>query len=171
MSVSSHLTPEPERRLWLILESMRRAIEVADRKIAALTLFSAAELAFCKIVLPSGPLGLVTVAALSLAVVLGLVGFSALRRLPKWLLVMELGKLRPAIGDNLVSVEDLAKYSHGELISKLDRYLGGGITAMPYYEDLVGEIVMSARGAARKQRLFRLLCVLVGVGQLGLLGR
>ena len=171
MSVSSHLTPEPERRLWLILDSMRHAMEVVDAKIAALTAFAAAELAFGKIIAPVGLPGVLSLTALSAALPLGILAFSSLRRLPKWLLLLELGKNRPAIGDNLVAVGDVAKYSHGELISKLDRYLGGGITAMPYYEDIIGEIVMSSRIAARKQRLFRVLCVLVGIGQLCLVGR
>ena len=66
--------------------------------------------------------------------------------------------------------DDLAKYSHLELITRLDKYLGGGITATQYYEDIIGEIVVCARIAARKQRLFRVACIVVGLGQLGLLG-
>ena len=45
------------------------------------------------------------------------------------------------------------EYAHGELIYRLDKYLGGGITATPYHEDLVGQIVIHARIAVRKQRL------------------
>ncbi|MDP2332052.1 MAG: hypothetical protein Q8M19_15300, partial [Reyranella sp.] len=57
MSVSAHLTPEPERRLWLILESMRHEVDSADARIAGLTAFAAAELAFISILSPVGTPG------------------------------------------------------------------------------------------------------------------
>jgi len=53
----------------------------------------------------------------------------------------------------------------------LDKYLGGGITATPYHEDIVGQIVIHARIAVRKQRLFNAACVIVGIAQLGVLGQ
>lgn len=162
MSVSAHLTPEPERRLWLILESMRREVDAADLRIAAVTAFAAAELAFLKPGLP----GFVPLAA---ALPLGVFAFAPLKRLPGWLGFLEPPRGKPRIEDCLIASEDLVKYSHGELIFKLDKYLGGGITATPYYEDVVGRILESARLAARKQRLLRWACLLAGAGQLGLL--
>ncbi len=171
MSVSAHLTPEPERRLWLILESMRHEVDSADLRIGGLTFFAAAQLAFIKILLPVGPPGLLALISLTAALPLGVFAFTPLKRLPKWLQFLEAQKDKMRADDSLILVDDLVKYSHGDLIFKLDKYLGGGITATPYYEDIVGQIVENARVAARKQRLFRAACVLVGLGQLGLLGQ
>jgi hypothetical protein len=163
VSVSAHLTPEPERRLMLMLESMRRSVEWADLKIGALTFFAAAELAFLR------PFGLLTAATLVVALPLGVFAFAPLARLPKFLSFLDEEKHKTSVNDCLIAFEDLAKYTQGELINRLDRYLGGGITATPYYEDIVGQIVESASIAARKQRLFKASCVLVGLAQLGLL--
>lgn len=171
MSVSAHLTPEPERRLWLILESMRHEVDSADVRIAGLTAFAAAELAFIRILSPVGTPGFLALAALTVALPLGVFAFTPLKRLPPWLKFLEphREKMRPE--DSLITVDDLVKYSHGDLIFKLDKYLGGGITATPYYEDVVGQIVENARVAWRKQRLLRYSCFVVGLGQLGLLGQ
>lgn len=160
-SVSSHLTPEPERRLWLILEDTRRVGALADVKIAALIALSAAELAAMR------PLGLGALVALWAALPLGLFAFSSLERLPGLLSFLDPSG-KPHVDDNLVSVEDLAKYSHGELVHRFDKYLGGGITATQYHEDIVGQIVAAARVAARKRRLLRLLLVLAAAGQFNL---
>jgi hypothetical protein len=169
MSVSSHLTPEPERRLWLILESARQTVEWSDKKIAALTAFAAAQLLL--VPPPTGPSGFFSVAALSAALPLGVFAFAPLTGKPHWHPFHTGLADKPRTADNLINVDDLAKYSHGELIARLDSYLGGGITATQYYEDIVGQIVSSARVATRKQRLFRVSCLLVGLGQLGLIGR
>ncbi|MDD5302677.1 MAG: hypothetical protein PHS14_06155 [Elusimicrobia bacterium] len=171
MSVSAHLTPEPERRLWLILESMRHAVDWADLRIGALTAFAVAELAFIKILLPVGPPGFLALVSLTVALPLGVFAFAPLKRLPKWLHFLEPHKGRMSADDSLITVDDLVKYSHGDLIFRLDKYLGGGITATPYYEDIIGQIVENARAASRKQSLFRAECVVVGIGQLGLLGQ
>ena len=171
MSVSAHLTPEPERRLWLILESMRHAVDSADLRIGALAGFAIAELAFIKILLPVGPPGFLALAALTASLPLGVFAFAPLKRLPPWLKFLEPRRGKMSAEDSLITVDDLVKYAHGDLIFRLDRYLGGGITATPYYEDIVGQIVENARVAARKQRLLRAACVIVGTGQLGLLGQ
>lgn len=168
MSVSAHLTPEPERRLWLIFESMRHAVEWTELKIGALTVFAAAELSFFRITAAENPLAF---AALTIALPLGVFAFAPLNRLPKWLAFLEPPKHKPSASDCLISPDDLAKYSHGDLIFRLDKYLGGGITATAYYEDIVGQIAEHAHVAARKQRLFRIACALVGFGQLCLLGQ
>lgn len=171
MSVSAHLTPEPERRLWLILESMRHAVDSCDLRIGALTAFAVVELAFIKILLPVGPPGFLALVSLTAILPLGVFAFAPLKRLPKWLQFLEPHRGKMKAEDSLITVEDLVKYSHGDLIFRLDKYLGGGITATPYYEDIVGQIVENARAASRKQRLFRAACVIAGVGQLGLLGQ
>lgn len=171
MSVSAHLTPEPERRLWLILESMRHAVDSADLRIGALTAFAVVELAFIKILLPVGPPGVLALVSLTAALPLGVFAFAPMTRLPKWLQFLESGHGKMRADDSLITVADLVKYSHGDLIFRLDKYLGGGITATPYYEDIVGQIVENARVAARKQWLFRAACAVVGVGQIGLLGQ
>jgi len=171
MSVSAHLTPEPERRLWLILESMRHAVDAADLRIGAITAFAVAELAFIRILLPVGAPGMLALASLTAALPLGVFAFTPLKRLPKWLQFLEPHKDKMRVEDSLITVDDLVKYSHGDLIFKLDKYLGGGITATPYYEDIVGQIVENARVAKRKQRLLKAVCVIVGLGQLGLLAQ
>lgn len=168
MSISSHLTPEPERRLWLILEHMQHAVESADRRIAAITAFAALELALLKLLMLSGgPLGLPTLALLALALPLGVFAFSPLSGKPKASFFTELHKDKPSVDHCLIWAEDIAKYTHSELVHRFDKYLGGGITATPYHEDIVGQVVVHARVAVRKQRLFTASCVLVGAAQLG----
>jgi hypothetical protein len=171
VSISAHLTPEPERRLTLILENMRREVDRADMKIGALTAFAAAELIFSKVLAPEGLLGFMTVAALAADLPLGVFAFATLARLPKYLSFLDEAKHKTSVNDCLVDPLDLAKYTQGELVNRLDRYLGGGITATPYYEDIVGQIVTSASVAARKLRLFRASCALVGFAQLCLLAQ
>ena len=171
MSISAHLTPEPERRLWLIHESMGRSVERADWKIAALTAFAAAELAFIPPAAPAGAAGFFAVAALAAALPIGVFAFSPLTRLPKWLSFLDPPKDKPVVGDCLILAEDLARYTRDELIFRLDKYLGGGITATPYYEDIVIQIVDNAMIAVRKQRLLRVVCAVIGASQLGLLAR
>ena len=80
MSVSAHLTPEPERRLWLMLESMRQAVEETNWKVAAITAFAAMELALLKPA-EAGPAWLAASAALTAALPLA---FSPLSRRGKW---------------------------------------------------------------------------------------
>ena len=171
MSVSSHLTPEPERRLWVILEHMQHSVEWTDRRIGAVTAFAAIELAFVKMLAPAGPLGFLTLLLLSLALPLGVFAFSPLTGIPKWLYDPVPHKEQASIDHCMIWAEDIAKYTQSELIHRLDKYLGGGITATPYHEDLVGQIVVHARIAVRKQRLFNASCVIVGAAQAGVLGK
>ena len=171
MSVSSHLTPEPERRLWTILESVEHAAEWTDKKIAALTAFAAAELIFIKLLAPATPMGYLGLVFLSAALPLGVFAFSPLTGAPQRLTVLEPLRKKHSIDDCLLVPDDIANYAHGELIQLLDKYLGGGITSTRYYEDIIGQIVVHARISKRKQRLFRTACIVVGIGQIGLLGR
>jgi hypothetical protein len=167
MSVSSHLTPEPERRLWVILEQMQHAVEWNDRKIAAITAFAAFELAFIKVLAPTGPLTFMTLLLLASALPIGVVAFSPLSGKPKGLYAPH--KDTPSVDHCMIWAEDIAKYTHSELVHRFDKYLGGGITATPYHEDIAGQIVVHARIAVRKQRLFIALCIVVGTAQLGVL--
>lgn len=169
MSISSHLTPEPEKRLWAILAAMEQSVEWTDKKIAALTALAAAQIAFANI--PSGPLGFLASLSLSAAIPLGVFAFSPLTGAPKWLPFLEPRKGKPTPDDCLIIADDIVKYTHSELILRLDKYLGGGITATLYYEDLVSQILYRARLATRKRRLFKALCLLVGAAQLALLFR
>lgn len=146
MSVSSHLTPEPERRLWLILEQVRGEAERAEWKLAALAALAAAEI----------HLGAAASAGrffLGLVIVAGILAFLPSPHKAKRLPLLDPPFQRPSIEDSLISIHDIPKYSYGELVLKLDRYLGGGITATQYYEDIIAEIGAEARRAARKRRL------------------
>lgn len=168
-SVSSHLSPEPERRLLIILDHVTQTVQWTDLKIGALTAFAAAELSFLKPA-ASDPMGLLAAVPLALSLPLGVLGFSPLTGKPSWLPLLE-----PSVGgqgpeDNLISVDDLVKYTHGELVNRLDRYLGGGIVATPYHEGIVEQIVTRSRVAARKKRLFWLLCLLAGTAQVAFVG-
>jgi len=166
MSVSSHLSPEPERRLWIIFENLRHEIEQTDRKTAALTAFAAGE---ALALLSAGLLSWLAAVPLGLALPLGVAAFSPLTRAHKWLAFAESAEHDPH--GTLILAEDIAGYSHNELIHKLDKYLGGGITATRYYEDIVGQILAAARVCRRKRRMLTLLCWLVGLGQAGVLLR
>ncbi len=169
MSVSSHLTPEPERRLWIILENMRAEADRADKKIAALTALAFAEAVYVKAAAPAGPLEGAALILLCLCLILGVAAFAPLRRPRAGLGFLEPSKDKPG-ADIFVSAEDLAKHPLGELINKLDRYLGGGITATQYYEDIVGEALLHARSAVRKQKLLRALFAVAWLAQLALAG-
>ncbi|MDX6769827.1 MAG: hypothetical protein SF051_09865 [Elusimicrobiota bacterium] len=165
MSVSSHLTPEPERRLWAILDFLRAGVAAADWQLLALTGFAALELLAAR---PGEPF---VAATLGLAVLFGLGAFIARPRLPGDGAALDPARGRQSVDDSFITAEDLAKYAHGELILKMDRYLGGGITATQYHEDLVAEIGANARLAVRKRRMLAILCGLVLLGQAALLGR
>lgn len=159
MSISSHLSPEPERRLWIILENQRHALVAAEWRAAAVAVFAACEAGYVKLAAGDEPLTSVTIIVLSIALVIGAAAFAPVASLLK----PKDGK--PKLEDCLVAFDDIAKYTHGELILRLDKYLGGGITATQYYEDIVGQILFYARVAARKQRLLRAACQAAALGQ------
>lgn len=171
MSVSSHLTPEPERRLWVILEHMQHSVEWNDRKIAAITVFAVIELALVRTLAPGGPLGFLTLLLLSSALPLGVFAFSPLSGKPKTSYLAEPHKDKPSIDHCMIWADDIARYTHSELVHRFDKYLGGGITATPYHEDIAGQIVVNARIAVRKQRLYTVSCIIVGIAQLGVAGQ
>lgn len=168
MSISSHLTPEPERRLWIILEITRESAARSERLLMALTALCAAECFFLK----AGPPALLPRAALvllGLVLPLAVLGVAPLKRLPGVLSCLDPGPEKQEPGDCLITCHDLAHHTQLDLINRLDRYLGGGITATRYYEDIVGRILEGARAAVRKERILKLACLLAGAGQLALL--
>lgn len=151
MSVSSHLNPEPERRLWLMHEKMRAASYGADIKLAGLAAFALLELAL----LGSPDQRAAYAAALLLCAVLPLCLFAVSPFMEAQGPVKPLdGREKPRPGDSMLTPRDLAKYPQMELVILLDRYLGGGVSATPYYEDIVAQILLHARVAARKARFF-----------------
>lgn len=158
-SVSSHLTPEPERRLWLILDSMRQEADGADLRAGFLILAAALELGLLR---PAGPAAWALLASLPLSVLC----LSPWSRSRPVMSLLAPGRAKPTPDDSLISPEEVTKYSLGELIHKLDRYLGGGITATQYYEDLVSQILAWARLSQVKRRLLAAGTALVGLGQL-----
>ena len=131
MSVSSHLTPEPERRLWIIHENMRHSVEWADRKIAAITACTAAQMALIGLLAPAGTVSYLALVALSVVLPLGVFAFSPLTEVARRLPFLEPSDDRSHAADFLLSVHDIAAYSQTELVNRMDKYLGGGITATP----------------------------------------
>ena len=169
MSVSSHLNPEPERRLWIVHRNMRRAIERTEIKLGGLMAFSAAQMALIKILVPGSPLAYPALALLSAVLPIGLIALSPLIEAQRQLPVLDPRMDKRHADDCLIVPHDIAKYPQIELVIRLDKYLGGGVTATPYYEDIVGQIAVSARIATRKRRLFLAACIPAGIVQLGLL--
>ncbi len=171
MTISAHLTPKPEERLRFLLDTVSHSAEWADRKIGALTFFAAAEAAFIHTAIPHGPLSALALVMLGAALPLGVLAFSPLTRVPRWLAILEPPVEKSEEGNGFIDVESLANHSRQDLVLTLDKYLGGGITSTPYFEDLVGQIILHARVTARKRRLFGASCALVGVGQMALLAQ
>lgn len=167
MSVSSHLNPEPERRLWVVRAAMAREDAAADLKLGALAAFAAAEAAWL-LCGSHGLLSSLSGLALAAAAVIGLYGVSPYSESAARLPLRGSQKSQPAQGDSMLSAADLAKYSHADLVNLLDRYLGGGVTATPYYEDIVAKALFLARLACRKRRLLLAQAALLLAGQLGL---
>ncbi len=171
MSVSSHLNPEPERRLWIIHENLRRTVEWTDLKLGALTAFAALQLALVRYLWPDGPVTYPVMALLAVILPLGILALSPLIEIPIRTPLLEPSPDKLAPIESLLESSDISKHPQVELVNRLDKYLGGGITATPYYEDIVGQIVINARLVSRKRRLLIAGCALAGVVQLALLGQ
>ena len=119
----------------------------------------------------AGPAASVALAALGAALPLGILGLTPMTWVPRGPAFIDPPKTAPLPLDILIAPESLATCSRRELTIVLDRYLGGGITATPYFQDLVAMIIPAARAAWRTQRLFNLSCPLVGSGQSAILCR
>ncbi len=159
MSVSSHISPEPERRLWIMHGNMRRAAGRADIKLGAIAFFSLFEAALLRADAAGSPLALAALMTLCLVLPLCILGVSPFIETPGPLPLLD-RMPKPAKGDAFVAPYDLAKYSSLELPIILDRYLGGGVTAPTYHEDIVGQVVLGARMTVRKERLLGAACAL-----------
>ncbi|PIU20808.1 MAG: hypothetical protein COT18_00300 [Elusimicrobia bacterium CG08_land_8_20_14_0_20_59_10] len=166
MSVSSHLTPDPERRLRLIHSNVYDSLKWTDGKLAALALLAVLEMPAIALTVPGGPFVRAALLALCLTALVGVLACSPFMETLKRVPVLDPRGYKHQPGDSLVSESDIALYSQVELVAFLDRYLGGGITATPYYEDMVGQIVIGARVALRKRRLFGAACALAVLAQL-----
>ena len=171
MSVSSHLNPEPERRLWIIHENLRRSVEWTDLKLGALTGFAALQMALIKFVSPDGPVNHPALVLLAAILPIGVLALSPLIEMPVRTPLLEPRPDKLAAIESLLEAGDISKHPQVELVNRLDKYLGGGVTATPYYEDIVGQIVVNARLISRKRRLLTAACALAGVVQLALLGQ
>ncbi len=149
-----------------IYDSLNRT----DRKLGAITIFAAAQMAVIKFVSPEGALSYLSLLALCAVLPAGIFGISPFIETPGPLPLLDPVN-KPRAADSLLNEHDIAGYSQLELVSFLDRYLGGGITATPYYEDIVAQIVIGARIATRKRRLFGSACVITAAAQLCLLAQ
>lgn len=153
MSVSSHLNPEPERRLWIIHEKLRASAERTELKLWALAALAVLELALSAL-LPGNGIACALRLLLGGVLVLCVFSLSTLVENPAKVPLADPPGERPRSADSLLAEGTLAKFPQMELVIVLDKYLGGGITATPYYEDIVGLIVKSARVGVRRGRLF-----------------
>lgn len=169
MSVSSHLNPEPERRLWIIHENLKRSLEWTDIKLWALAFFAALELAAVSYALPPGALRAAALALLAASLPVSALALTPFLETPPRMPLADPARGRPHPGDSMLAARDLAKYPQIELVNILDRYLGGGVTATPYYEDIVGQIVLAARVITRKSRVLAAAGTLAVLAQLALL--
>ncbi len=144
---------------------MRRAAVIADFKLGALAFFSLLEIALLRL---DSAFGLIATAIVFLMAVVLVICLFAVSPFVETVARAPLRdhRLDQDGADSLISARDLASRPHMELVNQLDRYLGGGVTATPYYEDIVGHIAVTARAVVRKQRLFSLSCVPALLAQL-----
>lgn len=168
MSVSSHLSPEPERRLWIIHENVRRSVEWTDTKLGILAVLAVLEIPVIFGGFRPGMLAYAGALLICLALPLALTGLSPFTETPKPvpLLDQPVGKMLP--DDSFLLPRDLARYTHADLVFRLEKYLGGGITALRYHEDIVGRIIAASRVCVRKGRLFSAACAAALTAQLAL---
>ena len=158
LSVSSHLTPDPERRLRRMLDNLHEQQRSAEFKLSAAAIAAAIEM-FA--VLPSRT---GTEFLLSLVICFAFAGLSPFMETDKKLPVLDC-KETDLPDDYILDEYDLAKYSSSELVNFLDKYLGGGISATPYYEDLVSRIAYRSRRLVRRHRMLAIACILICFAQ------
>lgn len=148
---------------------MRRAVEWTDIKLWALMAFAAAQMLVVKAVAPAEMSVYLDLALLAAVLPVALFGLSPLTEAQRHFSLIDPGMDKRQQGDCLILPHDIAKYPQIELVIRLDKYLGGGVTTTPYYEDIVGRILINARIATRKRRIFLAGCVPAGLVQLALL--
>jgi hypothetical protein len=166
MSVSSHLTPDPERRLWVIYTRVQDLLASTEKKLWLFTFLAAAQVALARFASPGGLPAYLSIVLSALALPLGALALSPFLDNPRPSLSQKPGPGKKGTAYSLLRERDLAGFSQADLTITLDKYLGGGVTAIPYYDDIIDQIVLGARSAVRKETLLRLLCSLVLAGQL-----
>lgn len=159
LSVSSHLTPDPERRLRRMLESLQNKQTALEHK-----LFFSALIAVIELFAVSRPIVLVEL-LLCLTIFFAFIGMSALIDFDGKMKFLDNCDMEPP-DDYIFDENDLSRYSKAGLVNFLDKYLGGGISATPYYEDLVSRIATLARKLVRMQRVFLIVCLLICIAQI-----
>jgi|GEM_PF-693612 len=150
LSVSSHLTPDPEKRLLAIKESIREEIKSTENKLC-FSAFLSVLMAFLSFsLLGNGPFP-VTASLLSmLALTVSMTAMSQFVERHGRIYCLD-GKRKEKTPEYILDEADLTEFSRLELVNFLDKYLGGGITAMDYYEDIVARVLLSARVCVRKK--------------------
>lgn len=159
LSVSSHLTPDPEKRLSRMTDILCRQQDSAEKKLAVLAIVAAIEM-FAVYPSHTG-----TEALLSIAIIAAFTGLSPLMDTEKEIRLLDHNDGRVP-DDYILDEYDIAKYSRSELVNFLDKYLGGGISATPYYEDMVSRILNKARRLVRRHRMFMICLVLMALAQI-----
>jgi len=150
LSVSSHLTPDPEKRLGRMLAGIENHRRTADFRLAVMSVVCAVEL--IPAALAGGTAGGVAGVLLCAALAASAAGLSPFAEFAGKSGVF--GETAGKPPDNyLVNEQDIVKYSHSELVDFLDRYLGGGVSATPYYEDIVSRVSSVSLITLRKRRI------------------
>ena len=170
MSVSSHLTPDPERRLRIIHDGISYSLRQTDLKLGAAALLAVLQAVAVRLVAPDGASAWAALVLFCAVLPVCFAGASPFMETSRPVPLLDRRGSR-RVPDSLLTERDIAECSQLELTNFLDRYLGGGITATPYYEDIVSRIVMDARVSSRKRRLLAAACYLSIAAQLCLLTR
>ncbi len=166
MSVSSHLTPDPERRLWIIHARVQELLALNDRRLWLFLFLAIAQILLVRFASPGGVLAYISILLLAPALPLGAFAVSPFLERSCSLPLKGLDDAGKGRAYSLLNERDLAGFTQADLTITLDKYLGGGVTATPYYEDIIGQIVLGARAVVRKQFLLKVLCAIVFAGQL-----
>ena len=141
-----------------MLDNLLNQQRMADFKLAAVSVAAATEM------FAVSPSRTGTEFFLSIAVAFSLLGMSSVTE--KTGGVKFLDRSNSEFPDDyLLDENDLSKYSRTELVNFLDKYLGGGISSTPYYEDLVSRISCAALCLIRKKRIFLICFILMSVAQ------
>lgn len=159
LSVSSHLTPDPEKRLRNLYAYLSDELRFMDYKLFFIVLASLVEL--------SALVRYSTYASVLLCFIImaALLGISPLTEIPQKIKFLDIDSAKNP-DSIIIGANDIAGYSCAELVNFLDRYLGGGISATPLYEDIVSRILITSRVTVRKRKLFFSSCVLLAAMQL-----
>ncbi len=165
MSVSAHLTPEPERRLWTLVEAARETAARRTRAAAALGGLASLELAAAALAPHRGAALRAASLAAAACAVSAACALAAREASAARLPILDAAPGPTSANDDLLSVRDVSRYTRAELVHRLDRYLGGGVTSTPYYEDIIGRLSRAATAAERARRLLAACAALFSAAQ------